>query len=139
MPCSNARTSSTPLPWLAAGLLLVAALPAASGEIHQWKDARGVTHYSDSPPPNQTHRSRAINPRGAAVVATAAKPAVVNSDCSNASNNLKVLQGAGEVGLDADKDGKAERPLTPKERADRILQAQRNITTFCEVALANEP
>jgi len=138
MPCSNARTSSTLLSCLAAGLLLVA-LPAASGEIYQWKDARGVTHYSDSPPPNQTHRSRAINPRGAAVVVAAARPAVVNSDCSNASNNLKVLQGAGEVGLDADKDGKAERPLTPKERADRILQAQRNITTFCEVALANEP
>ena len=138
MPCSNARTSSTLLSCLAAGLLLVAP-PAASGEIYQWKDARGVTHYSDSPPPNQTHRSRAINPRGAAVVAAAAKPAVVNADCSNASNNLKVLQGTGEVGLDADKDGKAERPLTPQERADRILQAQRNITTFCEVALANEP
>ena len=138
MPCSNARTSSTLLSCLAAGLLLVA-LPAASGEIYQWKDARGVTHYSDSPPPNQTHRSRAINPRGAAVVVAAARPAVVNSDCSNASNNLKVLQGAGEVGLDADKDGKAERPLTPKERADRILQAQRDITTYCEVALANEP
>jgi hypothetical protein len=138
MPCSNARTSSTLLPCLAAGLLLVS-LPAASGEIYQWKDGKGVTHYSDSPPPNQMHKSRAINPRGTAVAAAAAKPAAVNSDCSNASNNLKVLQGTGEVGLDADKDGKAERPLTPKERADRIQQAQRNITTYCEVALANDP
>lgn len=139
MPRPNAHPILQFLPWLAAGLL-AAALPATAGEVHQWKDARGVTHYSDSPPPNQTHKSRTISQKGTATIAAAAAgPVVANADCSNARSNLKVLQGDTEVGLDEDKDGKAERPLTPKERADRIQQAQANIKTYCEVDLASEP
>lgn len=59
MPCSNARPSLRMLPWLAAGLL-AAALPAAAGKIYQWQDAKGITHYADSPPPDHAHKSRAI-------------------------------------------------------------------------------
>jgi glutaredoxin len=33
-----------------AAALLLAALPAAGGEMYRWKDANGVTHFSDSPP-----------------------------------------------------------------------------------------
>lgn len=137
MPCSNARPPSALLPWLAAGLLLVA-LPAAAGEVYQWKDAKGVTHYSDSPPPNQAHKSRAINPQGTPVLAAAAKPVAVNADCSNARSNLTILQGKAEVGIDENKDGKADRNLTAQERANRVQLAEASIKTYCEVALANE-
>jgi len=138
MPCSNARPTSPLLPWLAAGLLLVA-LPAAAGEVYQWKDAKGVTHYSDSPPPNQAHKSRAINLQGTPVVVAAAKPVAVNADCSNARSNLTILQGKAEVGIDENKDGKPDRNLTAQERANRTQLAEAGIKTYCEVALANEP
>lgn len=137
MPSSNARSSSTLLPWLAAGLLLLA-LPASAGEVYQWKDAKGVTHYSDSPPPNQAHKSRSITAHGSAATAAAAKPAAVNADCSNARSNLAVLQGKGAVGIDEDKDGKADRNLTATERANRTQLAEASIKTYCEVALASE-
>ena len=138
MPSSNARSSSTLLPWLAAGLLLLA-LPASAGEVYQWKDAKGVTHYSDSPPPNQAHKSRAITGQGAVATAPVAKAAVVNADCSNARSNLAILQGKGEVGIDEDKDGKADRNLNATERANRTQLAEASIKTYCEVALASEP
>ena len=138
MPCSNARPTSLLLPWLAAGLLAVA-LPAAAGEIYQWKDAKGVTHYSDSPPPNQAHKSRAINQKGSPAVSVAAKPVVANADCTNARSNLKILQGNTEVGIDENQDGKPERNLTAQERANRTRLAEAGVKTYCEVALANEP
>ena len=138
MPCSNARPTSRMLPWLAAGLL-AAAMPAAAGEIYQWKDAKGVTHYSDSPPPNQAHKSRAINQKGAPAVSVTAKPVAANTDCSNARSNLKILQGKTEVGIDENKDGKPERNLTAQERAHRTRLADAGVKTYCEVALANEP
>lgn len=136
MSRSNACTPATLLPWLAAGLLLVA-LPAAAGEVYQWKDAKGVTHYSDSPPPNQTHKSRVITPKGTPQVAVAAKPVAVNSDCSNARSNLTILQGKAEVGIDENKDGKPDRNLTAQERANRTQLAEASIKTYCEVALGN--
>lgn len=138
MPCPNARPAFPLLPWLAAGLLAVA-LPAAGGEVYQWKDAQGVTHYADSPPPNQAHKSRAINPQGTAAIPLAAKSIAVNADCSNARANLTILQGKAEVGIDENKDGKADRNLTAQERANRTLLAEAGVKTYCEVALANEP
>ena len=137
MPISTAKTTSPLLPWFAAGLLVLA-LPAAAGEIYQWKDAKGVTHYADSPPPNQAHKSRAITSQGAPATAVAAKPVAANSDCSNARSNLTILQGKGEVGIDEDKDGKADRNLTATERANRTQLAEASIKTYCEVALASE-
>ena len=138
MPCSNARPTSRMLPWLAVGLLAVV-LPAAAGEIYQWKDTKGVTHYSDSPPLNQAHKSRAINQKGAPAVSATAKPVVANADCTNARSNLKILQGKTEVGIDENKDGKPERNLTAQERANRTRLAEAGVKTYCEVALANEP
>ena len=138
MSSSNPRTSPTRWPWLAAGLLLLA-LPAFAGEVYQWKDARGVTHYSDSPPPNQAHKTRAITAHGSTATAVVAKPAAVNADCSNARSNLAILQGKGAVGIDEDKDGKADRNLTTTERANRTQLAEAGIKTYCEVALASEP
>lgn len=137
MPKSNARSPSPLSAWLAAGLLLVA-LPATAGEVYQWKDAKGVTHYADSPPPNQAHKSRAITAHGSATIAVADQAPVVNSDCSNARSNLTILQGKAEVGIDEDKDGKADRNLTATERANRTLLAEASIKTYCEVALAND-
>lgn len=138
MSCSTIRPLSRLLPLLAAALLTLAA-PALAGEVYQWKDAKGVTHYSDAPPPNRAHKSRTLDTKGNATVAATAKPVAVNADCSNARSNLTILQGKGEVGIDEDKDGKADRSLTAQERANRLLLAEAGVKTYCEVALAKEP
>ena len=134
------RTPNAPAPLTAtllAALGLALALPAVAGEVYQWKDAKGVTHYSDSPPPNQAHKSRAINTKGTAAVQVAAKPVVANADCSNARSNLKLLQGTAPVGIDENKDGKPDRNLTAAERSSRTALAEASVKTYCEVALAN--
>jgi hypothetical protein len=137
MPVLPVRPSSA-LRWLGAGLLLLS-MAAIAGEVYQWKDARGVTHYADAPPPNQAHRSRTITVQGAPVVPVASKPAAANSDCTNARSNLTILKGKAELGLDEDKDGKVDRNLTAQERASRTQLAELAVKTYCEVALANEP
>lgn len=136
---SNARSPSPLSASLAAGLLLVAlSATATAGDVYQWKDAKGVTHYADSPPPNQAHKSRAITAQGSAAIVVADQPVVVNANCSNARSNLTILQGKAEVGIDEDKDGKPDRNLTATERANRTALAEASIKTYCEVALASD-
>ena len=37
--------------------LLIATTTAVAGEVYQWKDANGVTHYSQTPPPKGVYNS----------------------------------------------------------------------------------
>lgn len=108
-------------------------LGASAGELYQWKDAKGVTHYSDAPPPGQKHTTRRMDARPVPVAAV--KP-VVNADCSNARNNLKLLQGTGKLGVDDDNDGKLDRELTANERAGRLKMAEGQIEIYCDAPAA---
>ena len=121
------RPAALPL-GLAAALLLASALPAQASKVYQWKDARGVTHYADAPPPGQKAKERSLEQRAPVSPAKA----VVNADCSNARSNLAILKGSGPVGLDANRDGKHERELTPAERAERTTKAEAAVKTYCE-------
>ena len=63
MSISNSRSDVRPSPRLRSArmfaglaLLVAVAAPAVAGELYQWKDANGVTHYSDSPPPGKATR-----------------------------------------------------------------------------------
>ena len=59
------------VPCLAAlALCLAVAATAQAQQVYQWKDKNGVTHYSDSPPPNQTVQNRRINQYGAPAAET---------------------------------------------------------------------
>lgn len=119
--------------------LVLAFLPAVlvAGEVYTWKDAKGVTHYSDSPPPGGKATSRSISQRGAAQQAAPAAKPVVNADCSNARSNLSLLQGTAKVGVDDNKDGKPDRELTASERAARLKLAEAQIETYCDAPAAN--
>jgi len=124
------------LPGLVAGLCLLLATPAFAAKVYQWKDDKGVTHYSDAPPPDQNIKGRNVADKAgtsAQAAAPAAKP-VVNANCTNARSNLTVLQGGGQVGIDEDKDGKPDRSLNDNERANRTALAQAQIKTYCEGA-----
>ncbi len=122
------------LPGLAAGLCLLLATPAFAAKVYQWKDDKGVTHYSDAPPPDQNIKGRNLADKGGAAAQntqTAAKP-VVNANCSNARSNLTVLQGGGQVAIDEHKDGKDDRSLTGTERSNRTALAEAQIKTYCD-------
>ena len=47
-------------------LLLAGTALAQSGGVYQWKDAQGVTHYSDAPPPQGQYQARDIHHRDGA-------------------------------------------------------------------------
>ncbi|GAB6194987.1 DUF4124 domain-containing protein [Lysobacter xanthus] len=115
-------------------LALLVAIPAFAGQVYTWKDAKGVTHYADAPPPGSTTKPRQFGERP---VVPAAPKAVANSDCSNARSNLTLLQGTAKVGVDSNKDGKPDRELTAAERASRLKVAEGQVELYCEQPAAN--
>lgn len=125
------RVPPARLSWIAVGLLL--ALPASAAKVYQWKDARGVTHYTDLPPPDREHTTRTLGGQREAPAVATAKP-VVNANCTNARSNLKVLQGDDPVGIDADKDGKPDSVMSAEQRAAQLQLAQAAINVHCEAS-----
>ncbi|MGN7918338.1 MULTISPECIES: DUF4124 domain-containing protein [Lysobacter] len=137
MPCPSRHSLFRAFPALAASAVLVALLaaPAAATELYQWKDANGVTHYSDSPPPNQGGvKNRVIkNKSGTATSAQSAtedSPAE-NAQCTTARGNLKQLQSSASVGVDANKDGKPDNILDAQQRAAQVQLAESAVKAYC--------
>jgi len=118
---------------VAIALLLVAAPGLAQQQrVYQWKDAKGVTHYTDLPPA-QSHRSREIDNKGNAPEIATAK-AVENPQCANSRANLQKLQANQTIGVDADGDGKSDRNLSSDERASQIELNEAAIKAYCPAA-----
>jgi hypothetical protein len=121
-----------------AALVLAIALPAAlvatGGELYQWKDANGVTHYSDAPPPGQTsYENRSIrNSGGTADAPEKAEAPVESEQCTTARANLALLQGDGKVGTDTDGDGKPDTELSADQRANEAELAAAAIKVHCK-------
>ncbi len=114
----------------ALALSLVAAPALAQQQrVYQWKDANGVTHYTDMPPKEQ-HKSRDIDNRGSAAEIATVTP-VENEQCANSRSNLQRLQSNQAVGVDTNGDGKADRNLSSDERASQIELNQAAIKAYC--------
>ncbi|WP_374606319.1 DUF4124 domain-containing protein [Thermomonas sp.] len=115
----------------AALALLLAAAPtlAQQQRVYQWKDAKGVTHYTDLPP-TQAHKSRDIDNKGNTPEIATVKP-VENEQCANSRSNLTRLQTSQAVGVDTDGDGKSDRNLSSDERASQIELNQAAIKAYC--------
>lgn len=122
-------------------LLLAGTALAQSGGVYQWKDAQGVTHYSDAPPPKGQYQARDIHHRdGAAPAATADEPiTAASANCMLARTNLERLQAGGDIGLDADGDGRPDAALSVEERERQTRLAAINIKTFCTPQAATTP
>jgi hypothetical protein len=145
---------------IALAALSIAAVADAQ-QVYSWKDAKGVTHYSDSPPPAGAKTKREIQvPAVAPAVATvsrapaaqvakaadaaATKPAkpveteaqraAREANCKTAQANLAILQGKSAVAVDEDGDGKNDKVLDDKARATEAQAAQDVITTSCAPA-----
>ena len=121
----------------ALALLLVASAcaPAFAQKVYQWKDAKGVTHYSDSPPPNQQTKDRRIDNRGEPVVeAEAVGKSVENPQCTTAKLNLQLLAGQNAVQQDTDGDGKPDKTLGDEDRANQRELAAATVKAYCKPA-----
>ena len=126
--------------------LLIAAAPLAASEVYSWKDARGVTHYSQTPPPAGT-RFEVRNVHGSATSSTpvtpapAAAPAATaaaatnataggdNAQCELARTNVAALRGEGAV-QQLGADGKP-RELAGSERADQLALSEAAVRAYC--------
>ncbi len=110
-------------------LLLVPAIALAGG-IYQWKDASGVTHYSDTPPPSAYKQRNIYNPDPDAPPATNKAPAE-NPACTTARNNIALLNSKQNVQLDSNGDGKPDKALSDSDRANQLALAQATLNASC--------
>lgn len=117
-------------------LALVAA-SASAQQMYKWKDARGVTHYSEKPPANgkySTH-DQVRDPQvqaSSASSAPASSPATASADprCASARNNLAALQGEAAVQIDNDGDGKPDKTLSDTERQSQLNLARSTLEAY---------
>jgi hypothetical protein len=118
-------------------LCLATASTVQAQQVYQWKDKNGVTHYSDSPPPNQTVQNRRINQYGAPAADTpqpAGKP-VENPQCTMARANLQVLAtNKGSIQQDTDGDGKPDTVLDDAGRESQRNLAEAAVKAYCASA-----
>ncbi|WP_066093731.1 DUF4124 domain-containing protein [Xanthomonas massiliensis] len=117
-------------------LLLAVAGPAGAVKIYQWKDAQGVTHYSENPPAGQAYQTRQVGGNGGASVPQAGQPdaAAESPQCQTARKNLEVLAGDGKVvqrGEDGQPTGK---PLDDSERSAQKNLAEAAVKAYCKAS-----
>lgn len=116
-------------------LLLLASASASAGTVYKWKDANGVTQYSEKPPAGQNAEQRQLQNRDPAAARTAAEPAKAESaNCTTARDNLALLNGKGEVMQDTNGDGKPDSPLDATQRESQKGLAEAAIKAYCTPA-----
>jgi len=103
---------------------------AQSNGVYKWKDAKGVTHYSDMPPPAGRYGN--VLPNAAARITA---PAKLDPRCTTARSNIQQLNsGNADIGLDANGDGNPDAPLPSAMRADQLRMAEAAVRNFCTPA-----
>ncbi|MEG2804447.1 DUF4124 domain-containing protein [Stenotrophomonas sp.] len=116
-------------------LLLLASASASAGTVYKWKDAKGVTQYSEKAPTGQKYESRQVEARDPVARATPAAAAPAESaDCTTARNNLTLLNGQGAVMQDTNGDGKADTALSTEQRTAQKDLANAAIKVHCAPA-----
>jgi hypothetical protein len=139
-------------PYLLLGLLACAlSLPAlAADKVYKWKDANGIVHFTDQPPPKGTEfdnvqvkgsvttelsgaeKGNPADPGKAADEAAAAAAAAATPNkqqCDEAKTQVSQLSGPGDVAT-TDKDGKTVR-LNKESRANELAIAKAKVQTYC--------
>ena len=119
-------------PTLAALLVpVLASATAQAAGIYQWKDAKGVSHYTDTPPPDSQYKQRNIyHPESDAPQAANKGPAE-NPACATARNNIALLGSKQNIQIDSDGDGKPDKALDDQGRANQLALAQATLAASC--------
>ena len=117
-------------------LLLAAGLCASASatNVYQWKDARGVTHSSDKPPPGTKYDTRRMDGQGQYVETAAPAAAAPNPQCTSAQQNLTLLARDVSIQQDTDGDGKPDKTLSTDERAAQKNLAEAAVKAYCPPA-----
>ena len=111
--------------------LLALGAQAQSKGVYKWKDARGVTQYSDTPPANVRYTEL----RADAAPRAAAAGATLDPRCATARTNIDHLRsGRTDLSLDSDRDGTPDTPLTEAQRAEQLRMAEASARAFCPPA-----
>ncbi|SBV38055.1 conserved exported hypothetical protein [uncultured Stenotrophomonas sp.] len=113
-------------------LLLLTSATAVAGPLYKWKDANGVTQYSERPPEGQKYETRRITSNGDPVVEAEPAKAEESPQCASARNNLKLLAGSGPVMQDTDGDGKPDAELDEAQRAAQKQLAEAAAAVYCK-------
>lgn len=130
------------------------ALPAAAAAdtLYKWTDAEGITHYSDSPPPQGSDveaREIRVDPAPPPIAAApdAAAPdaapgtapesepgaepvPTASENCTRVRANVETLERSEVVRMDLDGDGTTE-TLTDEQREQQLEIAQRQVEVYC--------
>ncbi|MFC6841319.1 DUF4124 domain-containing protein [Xanthomonas theicola] len=127
------------LPRLCCLSLLAASGVTGATTLYQWKDAQGVTHYSESPPPGGKYQARRVGSHGGAPAEAAQVDAPAeNGSCLSARKNLDILGKPGKVLTDSDGDGKPNGELDEAQRAAQKSLAEAAIKAYCPQPAAAE-
>ncbi|UYB51708.1 DUF4124 domain-containing protein [Xanthomonas sp. AM6] len=127
------------LPRLCCLFLLAASGVAGAATLYQWKDAQGVTHYSQSPPPGGKYQARRVDSHGGAPAeATEVAAPAENANCLSARRNLDILGKPGKVMTDRDGDGKPDAELDDAQREAQKGLAEAAIKAYCAAPAAAE-
>ena len=115
-------------------LLLAAGLcaNASATNVYQWKDAKGVLHSSDKPPPGQKYETRRITTSGEPVAAAEPAKADEAPECTAARRNLELLQGSGPLMQDTNGDGKPDTQLDDAQRSAQKQLAEAAAAAYCK-------
>jgi hypothetical protein len=114
--------------------LLLASAPAVAQNVYKWKDAKGVTQYSEKPPVGQKAELRRVQNTDPTTEAKPAAGPAESADCTASRSNLALLDGSGEVMHDTNGDGKPDTPLKPEERKSQRALAEAGIKAYCTPA-----
>jgi hypothetical protein len=145
-------------PFIATAVLATAAAFAcgsvAAEQIYKWKDADGVVHYTDTPPPKGTEVDKVSVKEGpappapvaeqtpASGAATGATPAATSAQsatqvaalrataCDNARKRQQQLASLPSVSMDLDKDGTPEQ-LNAEQHAAQLDRANQAVANYC--------
>lgn len=120
--------------------LAAIATTAMAQEVYQWKDAKGVTQYTSTPPPKGAYTVRAFDSNVPPPPAQTAKAAPAeNQDCVTARKNLELLKSDKAVRMDSDGDGKPDKSLSDTDRASQTELAQATLKANCTAASPAKP
>jgi len=109
-------------------VLMLASATAQAAGIYQWKDAKGVTHYTDTPPPGSEYKQRNIyRPDPDQPAAKSAE----NPTCATARGNIAMLNSQQNIEIDSDGDGKPDKTLSDSDRANQLALAQATLNISC--------
>ncbi|URX61014.1 DUF4124 domain-containing protein [Luteibacter anthropi] len=129
--------------------LLVIACPLAVAQAYKWKDAQGVTHYADAPPPGNTRYEKiktaagdSAQPAPAPTPTTPpapAKPAATGNEdtpanraklCDQIRKNVQALNTEKNLTMDDGKGG--VKPVDDATRQSELKKAQAEMTVYCQ-------